>query len=239
MKSEAEAKKLVLEKFHRWIKVFGKKQSERMPTRKVWDHTIDVKKGFIPRKEKMYPLSREEREEVREFVKKQLRKGYIQPSKSPQIAPVFFVGKKDSKKRMVQDYRYLNEWTIKNNYPLPLISDILENIGTKKLFTKMNLRWGYNNVRIKEGDEWKAEFTTPEGSFEPTVIFFGLMNSPATFQAMMNKLLRDLINTGKVAVFIDDVIVGTETEEGHDELVEEVIRRLEENNLYVKPEKCK
>ena len=103
----------------------------------------------------------------------------------------------------------------------------------------MDLRWGYNNVRIKEGDEWKAAFTTPEGSFEPTVMFFGLTNSPATFQAMMNKLLRDLINTEKVAVFIDDVIVGTETEKGHNELVEEVIRRLEENNLYVKPEKCK
>jgi len=94
-------------------------------------------------------------------------------------------------------------------------------------------------VRIKEGDEWKAVFMTPEGSFEPTVIFFGLTNSPATFQAMMNELLRDLTNTEKVAVFIDDVIVGTETEEGHDELVAEVIRRLEENDLYVKPEKCK
>jgi len=128
---------------------------------------------------------------------------------------------------------------IKNNYPLPLISDVLENIGTKKLFTKMDLRWGYNNVRIKEGDEWKAVFTTPEGSFEPMVMFFGLTNSPAMFQAMMNELLRDLINTGKVAVFIDDVIVGTEMEEGHDELVVEVIRRLEENDLYVKLEKCK
>jgi len=184
-------------------------------------------------------LSREEREEVREFVKEQLRKGYIWPSKSWQMAPVFFVGKKDGKKRMVQDYQYLNKWTIKNNYPLPLISDVLENIGTKKVFTKMDLRWGYNNVRIKEGDEWKAVFTTLEGSFEPTVMFFGLTNSPATFQAMMNELLRDLTNTGKVAVFIDDVIVGTETEEGHDELVAEVIKRLEENNLYVKPEKCK
>jgi len=183
-------------------------------------------------------LSREEREEVREFVKEQLRKDYIRPSKSPQTAPVFFVGKKDGKKRMVQDYRYLNEWTIKNNYPLPLISDVLENIGTKKLFTKMDLRWEYNNVRIKEGDEWKAVFTTPEGSFEPTVMFFGLTNSSATFQAMMNELLRDLINMGKVAVFIDDVIVGTESEEGH-ELVAEVIKRLEENDLYVKPEKCK
>ena len=103
----------------------------------------------------------------------------------------------------------------------------------------MDLRWGYNNVRIKESDEWKAAFMTPEGLFEPTVMFFGLTNSPAMFQGMMNKLLRDLINTGKVAVFIDDVIMGTETEEGHDELVVEVIKRLEENDLYVKPEKCK
>ena len=133
------------------------------------------------RKEKVYPLSREEREEVREFIQEQLRKGYIRPLKLPQTAPVFFVGKKDGKKRMVQDYRYLNEWTIKNNYPLPLISDVIENIGTKRVFTKIDLRWGYNNVRIKEGDKWKAAFTTPEGSFEPTVMFFGLTNSPATF----------------------------------------------------------
>jgi len=205
-KSEAEARKLVPEKFHKWIKVFGKKQLERMPIRKLWDHAIDVKEGFMLRKGKVYPLSREEREEVREFVKEQLWKGYIWPSKSPQTAPVFFVGKKDGKKRMVKDYRYLNKWTIKNNYPLPLISDVLENIGMKKLFTKIDLRWGYNNIRIKEGDEWKAVFTTPEGSFEPTVMFFGLTNSPATFQAMINELLRDLINTRKVAVFIDDVI---------------------------------
>ena len=120
------------------------------------------------------------------------------------------MGKKDRKKKMVQNYQYLNEWTVKNNYPLPLISDVLENMGTKKVFTKMDLRWRYNNVRIKEGDEWKAVFTMPEGSFEPTVMFFGLTNFPATFQAMMNELLRDLTNTGKVAVFIDDVIVGTE-----------------------------
>ncbi len=102
---------------------------------------------------------------------------------------MFFIGKKDGKKRMVQDYRYLNEWTIKNNYPLPLISNVLENIGIKKVFTKIDLRWGYNNVWIKEGDEWKVVFTTPKGSFEPIVMLFGLTNSPATFQAMMNKLL--------------------------------------------------
>jgi len=94
-------------------------------------------------------------------------------------------------------------------------------------------------VRIKEGNEWKAAFTTPKGSFKPTVMFFGLTNSPAAFQVMMNKLLRDLINTGKVAAFIDDIIIGTEEEKRHDELVVEVIQRLEENDLYVKPEKYK
>jgi len=144
-----------------------------MPTRKVWDYVIDVKEGFVLRKGKVYPLSREEKEEVREFIKKQLRKEYIRLSKSPQMALVFFVRKKDGKKWMVQDYQYLNEWTIKNNYPLPLILDVLKKIRTKKVFTKIDLRWGYNNVRIKEGDEWKAVFTIPEGFFEPMVMFFG------------------------------------------------------------------
>ena len=97
-RSEEEVKKLVPEKFHRWIKVFGKKQLERMLTRKMWDHAIDVKEGFVLRKGKVYLLSREEREEVREFIREQLRKEYIQPSKSPQTVPVFFVGKKDGKK---------------------------------------------------------------------------------------------------------------------------------------------
>ena len=128
---------------------------------------------------------------------------------------------------------------MKNNYPLPLISDVLENIGMKKVFMKIDLRWGYNNVRIKKGVEWKAAFMTLERLFKPTVMFFGLTNSPATFQAMMNKLLRDFINIGKVAAFIDNVIIGTEMEEGHDELVVEVIKRMEENNLYIKLEKCK
>ena len=99
-----------------------------------------MKEGFVPRKGKVYPLSREEREEVREFIQEQLKKEYIWPSKSPQMALVFFVGKKDRKKQMVQDYRYLNKWTIKNNYPLSLISDVLENIGTKKVFMKIDLR---------------------------------------------------------------------------------------------------
>ena len=199
---------MVPRRFHKYLKVFEKKDSERMPTRKTWDHAIDLREGFVPKKGKIYPLSRIEREEVQEFVKDQLRKGYIRLSKSPQTSPVFFVPKKDGKKRMVQNCWYLNSWTIKNNYPLPLISDLIDSIG-KKVFTKMDLRWGYNNVRIKEGDEWKAAFSTPEGSFEPMVMFFGLTNSPATFQAMINDLLRDLVVEEKVAVFIDDVMIAT------------------------------
>ena len=93
-------------------------------------------------------------------------------------------------------------------------------------------------MRIKEGDEWKGVFTIHVGSFEPTVMFFEMTNSLATFQAMMNEILRDLINKGKVVAFVDDVLVGMETEEGHDEIVEEILKRLEENNLYIKPEKC-
>jgi len=151
---------------------------------------------------------------------------------------VFFVGKKDGGKRMVMDYQSLNDQTVKNNYPLPLIMELIDNMGSKKVFTKIDLRWEFNNIRIKEEDEWKEVFTTHIGSFEPTVMFFGMTNLPATFQAMMNEILRDLINKGKVAAFVDDVLVGTETEEGHDKIVEEILRRLEENDLYIKLEKC-
>ena len=123
-----------------------------MLIKKIWDYAINLREGFVPKNKKIYPLSRIEREKIQEFVKNQLRKGYIQLLKSLQMSPVFFMLKKDSKKRIVQDYRYLNSWTIKNNYLLPLISDLIDNIGKKKVFTKIDLRWGYNNVRIKEGN---------------------------------------------------------------------------------------
>ena len=131
---------MVPQRFHKYLKVFEKKHSERMLMRKAWDHVIDLREGFVPKKDKIYPLSRIEREKLQEFVKDQLRKGYIRPSKSPQMSLVFFVPKKDGKKRMVQDYQYLNSWMIKNNYPLLLISDLIDSIEKKKVFTKMNLQ---------------------------------------------------------------------------------------------------
>jgi len=240
-KIEVDHKKIeeiIPKRFLKWRKVFGKVESERIPTRKIWDHAIDLKETFKPQKGRIYPLSKNEREEVQNFINDQLRKGYIRPSKSPQTSSVFFVGKKNRSKRIVIDYCNLNNQTVKNNYPLLLITDLIDNMGSKQVFTKIDLQWGFNNIRIKEGDEWKGVFMTHVGSFEPTVIFFGMTNSPATFSAMMNEILRDIINEGKVMAFVDNVLVGTEIEEGHDEIVEEVLKRLEENDLYIKPEKC-
>ena len=131
---------MVLKKFLKWKKVFGKVESERMPTRKIWDHAIDLKEMFKPWKGKIYPLCKNEREEVQNFVEDQLRKGYIRPSKSLQMSPVFFVSKKDGSKQIVIDYRNLNSQTVKSNYPLPLISELIDNIGSKRVFTKMDLR---------------------------------------------------------------------------------------------------
>ena len=133
--------------------MFRKVESERMPTRKVWDHAIDLKKMFKPQKGRIYPLFKNKREEVQKFVDDQLRKRYIRPSKFPQTSLVFFVGKKDGRKRIVMDYHSLNEQTIKNNYPLPLITDLIDNMGSKKVFTKMDLQCSFNNVRMKKRDK--------------------------------------------------------------------------------------
>jgi len=141
-----------------------------------------LKEGFMPKKGKVYLLSREEKEEVQAFVEDQLRKGYIRPSKSPQTSPVYFVAKKDRTRRIVQDYCHINQWIIKNSYSLPLIVDILDGVGKRKVFTKLDLRWGYNNIRIKKGDKWKVAFTIHIGAYKLIVMYFGLTNSLATFQ---------------------------------------------------------
>jgi len=141
-KTEEEkiVEELVPRRFWKWKKVFGKEKSERMPTRKLWDHAIELKEEFVPRKGKVYLLLREEREKAQAFMEDQLQKGYIWPSKLPQTSLVYFVAKKNGKRRMVQDYHYVNQWTIKNRYPLPLIADILDGVGKKKVFTKLDLR---------------------------------------------------------------------------------------------------
>jgi len=142
--------------------MFGKVESKRILVRKVWDHAIDLREEFKASKTRVYSLSRNKRDKVQKFVDEHLKKGYIRPSKSEQTSPVFFIGKKNGEKHMVMDYRKLNRQTVKNNYPLPLITELVNNMRSKQVFTKMDLRWGYNNVCIKKEDKWKAAFTKDE-----------------------------------------------------------------------------
>ena len=128
--------------------------------------------------------------------------------------------------------------TMKNQYPLPLISEIVDELKDAKIFTKLDVRWGYNNIHIKEGDKWKAAFWCKRGLYEPMVMFFGLTNSPATFQTMMNTLLKDLVLAGHVRVYMDDILIFTKDIELHREIVSKVLQILKDNELYLKPEKC-
>jgi len=129
---------------------------------------------------------------------------------------VFFIKKKDGSLWLVQNYRALNAVTIKNRYPLPLISKLVSQLRRVKYFTKLDVWWGFNNVHIKPGDEWKAAFHTNHGLFEPLMMFFGMTNSSATFQTMMNDIFRTLIAEEIVVVYLDDILIFMRTEEEHE-----------------------
>ncbi len=148
------------------------------------------------------------------------------------MASFFFIKKKNGKLRLVQDYRPVNAWTIKNRYPLPLIPSLIDRLRDCTLFTGFDIEWGYNEVLIKPEDCWKVAFITNEGLYEPTVMFFGLTNSPATFQTMMNMIFQDLIDEGSVTIYIDDIAIHTRTRPGesdkdhlecHRKLVQQVL----------------
>jgi Reverse transcriptase (RNA-dependent DNA polymerase) len=234
--------------YRRHKKIFSEEESQRLPKHMVWDHAIELLPGApatLPGR--LLPLTQEELEEARTFVKEHLAQNTIWPSWSPYAANFFFVKKKDGKLRPVQDYRPLNKWTKRNRNVSPLIPAVIDRLAGCTLFTKFDIRWGYNNIRIKPGDKWKAAFLTPEGLFEPTVMFFGLTNSPATFQMMMNTIFRREVQEGWFSIFMDDGIIYTkknpeETEEQHiawhRKLVHCIFDILEANDLYVKPEKC-
>ena len=221
--------------------VFSEEKATRLPTRKKWDMEIELE---IPPQEYqskigrggIYAMTHEERKELKEWVEEQLAKGYIKPSRSPIAAPVFYVPKKDGKKRLVQNYKKLNAHTKKDSYPIPIMRTLTERLEGARIFTALDLRWGYHNVRIKEGDEWKAAFSTPMGLYEPTVMLFGLSNSPATFQRMMDEILRGTEHFA--VVYLDDILIYSRNLQEHREHVKEILQRLRENDLFAKPEKC-
>jgi len=151
---------------------------------------------------------------------------------------MFFIKKKDGSLRLVQDYYAPNTVTVKNRYLLPLISELVSQLRRAKYFTKLDVCWGFNNVRIKPGDEWKAAFCTNRGLFEPLVMFFGMTNSPATFQTMMNDVFRTIIAKGIVIVYLDNILIFTKTEEEHEQVVWRVLEILTEHKLFLHLEKC-
>jgi hypothetical protein len=153
-------------------------------------------------------------------------------------SPFFFVDKKDGKLWPCQDYQYLNEHTIKNAYPLPLISELLDKLKGARWFTKLDVQWGYNNVRIRDGDQWKAVFKTNKGLFELTVMFFSMCNSLATFQAMMDSTFVNLINEGIIIIYMDDIFIFGPDKETLTRNTKRVLTRIHENNLYLKAPKC-
>jgi len=150
---------------------------------------------------------------------------------------VFFIKKKDGSLRLVQDYRALNAVTVKNRYSLSLISELVSQLCRAKYFTKLDVWWGFNNVHIKPGDEWKTAFHTNCSLFEPLVMFFGMTNSPATFQTMINDIFRTLIAKEIVVVYLDDILIFTRTEEEHERAVQRVLEVLAEHKLFLRLEK--
>jgi hypothetical protein len=223
---------------HTYADVFSETAFDSLPECRKWDHTIELEHEPSPGFRKVYPMTLTEQTEMDAFLEEALATGRIRQSKSPLGAPVFFIKKKDGKLCFVQDYRALNAITRKNRYPLPLIDDLIHQLKDACYFTKLDIRWGYNNVCIREGDEWKAPFCTNRGLFEPLVMYFGLTNSLATFQMMMNEIFQDLITEGIVSVYLDDILIFTNSLEEHHWITCLVLDCMHEHKLYLWPEKC-
>src|SRR6266481_5997305 len=230
---------MVLAQYHDFRDVFSKEAFDELPPWKAWGHAIDLTPETEPPCSQMFPLSPAEQKELDDFLQENLVNSCIRPSKSPMGAPVFSIKKKDGLLCLIQDYWKLNKIMVKNSYPLPLISDVLTHLCNAKFFTILDLQWGFNNVWIKEGDEWKAAFQTNQGLFEPTVMFFGLCNSPVTFQMMMNNILQDFSHNGEAICYMDDILVYSCTLSDHQQIIHQVLTTLWKQRLFLKPEKCK
>ena len=238
-KEDVPLKERIPVNYHDFLGLFTEEAAARLPPSRACDHSIELKRGFIPKKARVYPMTLTEETQMKDFITENLQKGFIQPSKSPQASACFFVGKKDGTGRLCQDYRYLNEWTVKNSYPLPLTQDLLDKLHGARFFTSLDVRSGYNNILVRKQDRWKAAFITKFGLFEPTVMFFGLCNSPATFQAFMDDIFRAEITSDAIIIYMDDILIFGRTLEELRTKTRTVLSKLRDNNLCLKPSKCK
>jgi hypothetical protein len=219
---------------HTYADVFSEMAFDSLPEHCKWDHTIELECEPSPGFHKVYPMTLTEQTEMDAFLEEALATGHIRQSKSPLGALVFFIKEKDGKLRFIQDYRALNVITQKNRYLLALINDLIHRLKDVHYFTKLDVHWGYNNVGIREGDKWKATFCTNRGLFEPLVMYFGLTNSTATFQTMMNEIFQDLITEGIVSVYLDNILIFTNSLEEHRQITCLVLDCMHKHKLYLR-----
>jgi hypothetical protein len=213
------------------------KEVPGLPPKRDIDFSINLMPGAAPVSKTPYIMSTPELKELQMQLEELLKKGYICPSVSPWGAPVLFVKKKDGTLRLCIDFRQLNKVTIKNKYPLPRIDDLFDQLKDARIFSKIDLRLGYHQVRIKEEDISKTTFRTRYGHYEFTVVPFGLSNAPVVFMCLMNGVFREYLDKF-VIVFLDDILVYSKSEEEHEHHLRMVLQVLREHQLYAKLSKC-
>ena len=224
--------------FTEFKELFPEELPDGLPRSGRPEHAIPLKPDAKPVSRAMYRLSPKEREECQAFVSKAMKKGWIRPSCSPWGAPILFAAKKDGGLRFCVDYRWLNKQTVRDEYPLPRMDDLLDWSHGKRVFTSLDGHSGYHQIRIRTEDVPKTAFRTPGGSFEWRVMPFGLTNAPASFQALMNHVLREEINAGICVVYLDDIAIGSANEEQHERDVRRVLAKLRQHGIYLKAKKC-
>ena len=194
------------------------------PDRDV-EFVIDLVPGTVPIARRPYKMAPLELAELKKQLDESLQKGFIRPSSSPWACPVLFVKKKDGTDRMVVDYRPVNLVTIKNKYPLPRINDLYDQLAGSSVFSKMDLRLGYHQIKIRNGDIPKTAFVTRYGQYEYTVMSFGLTNAPATFSRLMNSIFMEYLDKF-VVVYLDDILIYSKNEQEHAEHLRLVLMKL-------------
>jgi len=227
--------KWVLDEF---LDVMPEELTEDLPPKRWIDHVIEVMPGVAPLAKSPYQMSHEELKELKVQLEELLTKWYIKPSEWPYGAPIFFVHKKYGTLRMCVDYRALNKVTVKNQYPLPWIDDLFDRLLWAKVFSRVDLRSGYYQIQVIEGDEEKTAYRTRYGSYEFLVMPFGFINAPSTFCTLMNDIFQEWFDDF-IVVYIDDILIYSDSMEEHVEHLRKVFQKLKENKLYAKFEKCK
>lgn len=232
-----DSKRQIPEEYKEYAALFEENEATALAKHQQWDHEIPLEEGVKLKPGPMYPLTRDQADELKRYIEVNIRKGYIRQSESPMASPILFVPKKNGKMRLCVDYRQLNNATIKNRYPLPLITELMDRLQGVKWFTKFDIREGYYRIRMAEGHEWKTAFKTRYGLYEYLVMPFGLTNAPATFQAVINQALHEYLDVF-VTAYLDDVLVySSGTLEEHKEHVKKVLAKLQEYNLLIQPDK--